>query len=118
MPGTYQAVYNASKSFVQSFALALRAELADTGVTVTALMPGPTDTEFFEEADMLDTKLGAGDKDDPADVARDGFEALMNGDERVVSASLSTKLQGRGSRLMPDRVKAELHRRMAEPGSA
>jgi uncharacterized protein len=118
MPGTYQAVYNASKSFVQSFALALRAELADTGVTVTSLMPGPTDTEFFERADMLDTKIGAGDKDDPADVARDGFEALMAGDERVVSASLSTKLQGRGSRFMPDSVKAKLHAEMAEPGSA
>src|SRR4051812_31463361 len=118
MPGSFQAVYNASKSFVQSFALALRDELKDTGVTVTALMPGPTETEFFERADMLDTKVGAGDKDDPADVARDGFEALMSGDERVVSASLSTKLQGRGSRLIPDSVKAAMHRRMAEPGSA
>jgi uncharacterized protein len=118
MPGAFQAVYNASKSFVQSFALALRNELKDTNVTITSLMPGPTDTEFFERADMLDTKVGAGDKDDPADVARDGFEALMDGKERVESASLSTKLQGRGSRFMPDSVKAELHRRMAEPGSA
>jgi short-subunit dehydrogenase len=118
MPGSFQAVYNASKSFVQSFALALRNELKDTNVTVTALMPGPTDTEFFERADMLDTKVGAGDKDDPADVAREGFEALMNGDERVVSASLSTKLQGRGSRFLPDSAKAAMHRRMAEPGSA
>jgi short-subunit dehydrogenase len=90
----------------------------DSGVTVTSLMPGPTDTEFFARADMLDTKVGAGDKDDSADVARDGFEALMRGDERVVSHSLSTKLQGRGSRLMPDRVKAMMHRRMAESGSA
>jgi uncharacterized protein len=117
MPGAFQAVYNASKSFVQSFALALRNELEDTDVTVTSLMPGPTDTEFFERADMLDTKIGAGDKDDPADVARDGFEALMAGDERVVSASLTTKLQGRGSRLLPDSAKAALHRKMAEPGS-
>jgi short-subunit dehydrogenase len=114
MPGTYQAVYNASKSF----AFALREELADTGVTVTSLMPGPTDTEFFERADMLDTKLGAGDKDDPADVARDGFEALMNGDERVVSASLKTKVQGRASRILPDAIKAKMHGDMAEPGSA
>ena len=86
MPGTFQAVYNASKSFVQSFALALRAELKDTGVTVTSLMPGPTETEFFERADMTDTPVGAGPQDDPADVARDGFEALMAGKERVVSA--------------------------------
>jgi short-subunit dehydrogenase len=117
MPGAFQAVYNASKSFVQSFALALRNELKDTNVTITSLMPGPTDTEFFARADMLDTNVGAGDKDDPADVARDGFEAMMAGDERVVSASLSTKLQGRAGRLMPDSAKAALHRRMAEPGS-
>lgn len=117
MPGSFQAVYNASKSFVQSFVLALRNELEDTGVTVTSLMPGPTDTEFFTRADMMDTKIGADDKDDPADVARDGFEALMAGDERVVSASLKTKLQGRAGRLMPDRVKAQMHRSMAEPGS-
>jgi uncharacterized protein len=118
MPGSFQAVYNASKSFVQSFALAIRNELKDTGVTVTSLMPGPTETEFFERADMLDTRVGASDgKDDPADVARDGFEAMMEGKERVVSASLSTKLQGRGSRLLPDSAKAAMHRRMAEPGS-
>jgi short-subunit dehydrogenase len=118
MPGSFQAVYNASKSFVQSFAVALREELKDTGVSVTSLMPGPTDTEFFERAGMLDTKVGAGDKDDPADVARDGFQAMMRGDERVVSASASTKAQGRFSRLLPDRAKAAMHRRMAEPGSA
>jgi short-subunit dehydrogenase len=118
MPGSYQAVYNASKSFVQSFALALRHELKDSGVTITSLMPGPTETEFFERADMLDTKVGAADKDDPADVARDGFDALMAGDERVVAGSLSTKLQARASRLIPDSVKAGMHGKMAEPGSA
>jgi short-subunit dehydrogenase len=118
MPGPFQAVYNASKSFVQSFALALRNELKDTGVTVTSLMPGPTETEFFERADMLDTKVGSGDKDDPADVAREGIEALMAGEERVVAGSLSTKVQGHGSRLAPDKAKAEMHRRLAEPGSA
>jgi uncharacterized protein len=118
MPGSFQAVYNASKSFVQSFALALRNELKDTDVTVTALMPGPTETEFFETADMLDTKVGADDKDDPADVARDGFEAMMAGKERVVSASLTTKVMGRAGRFLPDSAKAEQHRKMAEPGSA
>jgi short-subunit dehydrogenase len=118
MPGAFQAVYNASKSFVQSFALALRNELKDTGVTVTSLMPGPTETEFFERAEMLDTKLGAGEKDDPADVARDGFEALMDGKERVVSHSLQTKAQGIGSRVLPDSIKAGMHRKMAQPGSA
>jgi short-subunit dehydrogenase len=117
MPGSFQAVYNASKSFVQSFALALREELKDSGVSVTSLMPGPTETEFFERADMLDTPVGSGEKDDPADVARDGFEALMAGDERVVSHSLKTKAQGIGSRALPDSVKAKMHRKMAEPGS-
>lgn len=67
---------------------------------------------------MLDTKVGTEDKDDPADVAREGFEALMAGKERVVSASLKTKLQGGASRFMPDSAKAEMHRKMAEPGSA
>ncbi|HEV7806952.1 MAG TPA: SDR family NAD(P)-dependent oxidoreductase [Solirubrobacteraceae bacterium] len=118
MPGSFQAVYNASKSFVQSFALALRNELQDTGVTVTSLMPGPTDTEFFERAGMLDTVVGAGPKDDPADVARDGFEALMAGRERVVSASAQTKLQGRASRLLPDSAKARVHAVMAKPRSS
>jgi short-subunit dehydrogenase len=116
MPGPFQAVYNASKSFVQSLALALRDELRDSGVTVTTLMPGPTDTEFFERADMLDTRIGSGDKDDPADVARAGFDAMMGGDERAVAASLSTKLQAR-SRVLPDKAKAAMHRRVAEPGS-
>jgi short-subunit dehydrogenase len=118
MPGPFQAVYNASKSFVQSFALALRNELKDTNVTVTLLMPGPTETEFFESADMLDTRIGAGDKDDAAEVAQMGFEALMEGEERVEAASLSTKLQGRSSRFMPDSAKSAMHRRMAEPGTA
>jgi short-subunit dehydrogenase len=116
--GSVQAVYNASKSFVQSFALALREELKDSGVIITSLMPGPTDTEFFERADMLDTKVGSEDKDDPAEVAREGFEALMAGKERVVSASLKTKLQGRASRVLPYSAKAAMHRKMAEPGSA
>ena len=117
MPGTFHAVYNASKSFVQSFALALRNELKDTGVSVTTLMPGPTETEFFERADLVDTRIGASDKDDAGDVARAGYEALMAGDERAVASSLSTKAQARGSRVLPDAAKAEAHRKMAEPGS-
>jgi uncharacterized protein len=118
MPGTYQAVYNASKSFVQSFAEALREELKDTDVTVTALMPGPTDTKFFERAEMLDTKVGASEKDDPAVVAKQGFEALMKDKEKVVAGSAKTRLQGAASKVMPDSAKAKMHRQMAEPGSA
>jgi short-subunit dehydrogenase len=117
MPGTYQAVYNASKSFVQSFAEALRAELKDTGVSVTALMPGPTETNFFHRAEMDDTKVGASEKDDPAVVARQGFEAMRKEKEKVVAGSLKTKTQGAAAKVLPDRAKAEMHRRMAEPGS-
>ena len=117
MPGTYQAVYNASKSFVQSFAEALRAELKDTDVVVTSLMPGPTDTNFFHRAEMDDTRVGASDKDDPAVVAKQGFDALMKGDEKVVGGSAKTKVQAAASKIMPDSAKAQMHRRMAEPGS-
>jgi short-subunit dehydrogenase len=118
MPGAYQAVYNASKSFVQSFAEAVRNELKDTGVTVTALMPGPTDTNFFERADMRDTRVGAGPKDDPAKVAEQGFQALMKGDDHVVAGSVTNKVQAVAAKVMPDTAKAQLHRKMAEPGSA
>jgi short-subunit dehydrogenase len=118
MPGTYQAVYNASKSFTQSFAEALRAELKDTGVTVTSLMPGPTDTNFFHRAEMDDTTVGASDKDDPAQVAEQAIRALLDGREKVLAGSLPTRAQAVASKVTPDRLKAELHRRMAEPGSA
>ena len=118
MPGSYQAVYNASKSFVQSFALALRNELKDTGVTVTSLMPGPTETEFFERADMLDTPVGEGDKDDPAEVARQGYEALMAGKEKVVAGSFKNKVQVAAGKAIPDSVKAEMHRKQAQPATA
>ena len=117
MPGTYQAVYNASKSFTQSFAEALRAELTDTGVTVTSLMPGPTDTNFFHRAEMDDTRVGSGKKDDPALVAEQAVRALFDGDEKVQAGSLKTKAQAVASKVMPDKAKAEMHRRMAEPGS-
>ena len=116
MPGTYQAVYSGTKAFIDSFSFALRAELKDSGVTVTCLMPGATETEFFERADMLDTKVGQQKKDDPADVARDGFEAMMNGEGDVVSG-WKNKLQTTIANVTPAGVLAEQHRKMAEPGS-
>jgi uncharacterized protein len=118
MPGAYQAVYNASKSFVQSFALALRNELEDTEVTVTSLMPGPTETEFFERADMLDTPVGEEEKDDPAEVARQGYDALMAGREKVGGGSLKNKAQTVLGKVVPDSVKAEMHRKIAQPAAA
>lgn len=118
IPGSFQAVYNASKSFVQSFALALRNELKDTDIAVTSLMPGATETEFFERAGMEDTEVGAGEKDDPAEVARQGFDALMADKEKVVAGAFKNKAQVAAGRVLPDNVKAEKHREMAEPGSA
>jgi short-subunit dehydrogenase len=116
MPGTYQAVYNGTKAFIDSFSVALRHELKDSGVTVTCLMPGPTDTEFFERADMLDTKVGQQKKDDPADVAKTGFEAMMKGETDVVSG-FKNKLQATMAHVTSADALAEKHRNMAEPGS-
>jgi uncharacterized protein len=118
MPGSFEAVYAASKAFIHSFSEALRNELKDTGVTVTALMPGPTETNFFHRAEMDDTKVGADKKDDPALVAKQGFEALMAGKDDIIAGSLKTKLQGAVSKILPDTVNAEQHRKLAEPGSA
>jgi short-subunit dehydrogenase len=117
MPGTYQAVYNGTEAFMDSFSFALREELKDSGVTVTCLMPGATETEFFERADMLDTKIGAGKKDDPADVAKIGFEAMMKGDGDVVSG-LKNKIQSALTAVTPSGVAAKQHGKMAKPGSA
>lgn len=83
--GSFQAVYNGSKAFLDSFSFALRKELRDSKITVTCLMPGATETEFFQRADMMDTKVGTEQKDDPADVARAGFDAMMNGESDVVT---------------------------------
>jgi uncharacterized protein len=116
MPGTFLAVYSGTKAFIDSFSHALRNELKDTGVTVTCLMPGPTETEFFERADMLDTKVGQQEKDDPAEVARTGFDAMMRGDGDVVSG-WKNKLQSTIANVTPAGVLAEQHRKLAEPGS-
>jgi uncharacterized protein len=117
MPGAFQAVYNGTKAFIDSFSWALRNELQDSGVTVTCLMPGVTDTEFFARADMLDTKVGSGDKMDPNEVARIGFKAMMDGDGDVV-AGMKNKLQSALATVTPSGVLAEQHRKMAEPGTA
>jgi short-subunit dehydrogenase len=117
MPGPFEAVYAASKAFVHSFAEALRNELKDSGVTVTSLLPGPTDTNFFERADMEDTRAGAGKKDDPAQVAKQGFAALMKGDDKVVAGSFANKVQAAMTGVLPDKANAELHRKLSEPGS-
>ena len=116
MPGTFQAVYNGSKAFLDSFAAALHAELKDSGVSVTCLMPGATETDFFDRAGMADTHVGSSEKQSAAEVAKIGYDALMAGDRAVV-AGLKNKFQAAVSHILPDSTLAEMHRKMAAPGS-
>jgi short-subunit dehydrogenase len=118
MPGTFQAVYNGTKAFVDSFSWALRNELKDSGVSVTCLMPGVTDTEFFERADLMDTAVGTTEaRMDPAKVARIGYDAMMDGEGDVV-AGFRNKVQAAMANVTPAAMLAQRHRQMAEPGSA
>ena len=117
IPGAYQAVYNGTKAFIDSFSFAIRNELKETGVTVTCLMPGATETEFFERADMMDTKVGTMKKDDPADVAKTGFDAMIRGAGDVV-VGWQNKLQTAIASVTPAGLLAEQHRRQAKPGTA
>jgi short-subunit dehydrogenase len=117
-PGPYQATYDASKAFVHLFAEAIRAELKDSGVTVTSLLPGATETEFFDRADMRDTRLGAmEDKDSPEDVARDGLDALFAGKDMVVAGSQRNLVQSVVSALVPDRISSALMSTFTKPRS-
>lgn len=117
MPGTYQAVYNATKAFIDSFAYALRHEVEQYGIGVTVLMPGPTDTDFFETAGLLDTKVGQGRKDDPAAVAKAGYDAMQRGDGHEVTG-FGNKLQAMMTRVLSGDTLAAMHEDMARPGSA
>ncbi|MEV3988636.1 SDR family NAD(P)-dependent oxidoreductase [Streptomyces sp. NPDC049837] len=114
-PGPYQTVYSASKSFLQSFAQGLRSELAGTGVTVTSLMPGATETAFFHRAGMQDTRLGRMTKDAPDEVAEDAFDALMSGRDKVVAGSVRSKALGAAVKVLPDRLKAAGQRYLSRP---
>ena len=116
MPGTFQAVYNGTKAFLDSFSVALSNELKDSGVTVTCLMPGATETDFFDRADMLDTKVGSSEKMSAAEVAKIGFEAMMDGKLEVV-AGFANKFRAAMSHVAPDAALAEMHRGMAQPGT-
>ncbi len=121
MPGSFQAVYNSTKSFVDYFTDAIRDEIKDAdGVTITTLKPGPVDTEFFARGDMLDTSVGDPESDsrrDPALVAKDGWDAMNRGDASIFSG-LSVKVQGMLANVLPAKVLAAMHRNMAEPGTA
>ena len=119
IPGAFQAVYNGTKAFVDSFTEALRNEIKESkGVTLTTLMPGPVDTDFFERGDMMDTSVGTDPKkEDPADTAKNGWDALMSGKASVVSG-LKNKIQSAVANVTPNAILAEQHRKMAEPGTA
>jgi short-subunit dehydrogenase len=117
MPGSYQAVYNGTKAFLDSFSYALREELRDTGVTVTCLMPGATETEFFERADLMDTKIGTEKKMDPAEVAKQGYEAMMNGEGQVITG-WKNKMQAAMAHMMPAERLAKQHSKETAPGTA
>jgi short-subunit dehydrogenase len=116
-PGSFQAVYNGTKAFLNSFSFALREELKDTKVSVTCLMPGATETEFFRRADMMDTNIGVAEKDDASEVANIGFEAMMRGEGDAVSGFMN-KVQSAVANVMPSGILASQHRKRAEPGSA
>lgn len=117
MPGSYQAVYNGTKAFLDSFSFAIREELRDSGVTVTCLMPGATETEFFERADMMDTKVGTSKKMDPAEVAKQGYEAMLKGDGEVITG-WQNKMRAAMAHVTPAEQLAKTHTKMAQPGTA
>jgi uncharacterized protein len=117
IPATFMSVYGGTKAFDLQFAEALREELRDTGVNVTAVQPGATDTQFFERADMLDTKVGVSDKDSPALVAKQAFDAMIAGKDKIYAGSIRSRVQGLASEILPETAKAKQHRKLAEPGS-
>jgi short-subunit dehydrogenase len=117
-PNPFQAVYGATKAFVMSFGEALRYELKDTGVTVTVLQPGATETNFFERADLMDTKVGQAEKDDPALVAKNGFEAMMAGKDSVLGGGFKSKVEGMMNEVLPETMKAAQAGKQTAPGSA
>jgi short-subunit dehydrogenase len=117
MPGSFQAVYNGTKAFLDSFSVALREELKDSGVTVTCLMPGATETDFFERADMMDTKVGTEEKAAAAEVAKTGFDAMMKGESKVI-AGTGNKMRAAMTNVLSDEALAKQHSGMAAPGTA
>jgi short-subunit dehydrogenase len=116
MPGTFQAIYSGTEAFIDSFSVALSNELKGTGVTVTCLMPGATETEFFKRADMMDTKVGTDEKANAADVAKTGFDAMLSGELKVV-AGFGNKVRAAVSHVAPDSTLAKMNRGLAEPGT-
>ncbi len=117
-PGPWQSVYHGTKAFVQSFSEAVRSEVKDKGIVITTLLPGATDTDFFNKADMQESKV-VQDKEklaDPAKVAKDGYEALMSGDDKVISG-FKNKASVAMSNMIPDRKAADMMKKQQEPAT-
>ena len=108
------SVYAATKAFVVSFSESLSNELKDTGVTLTALQPGATATDFFNKADMQSSKILDSKLSDPAKVAKDGYQALMKGDDKIVSGLKNKAMVGM-SNVMPDTMVADQMNKMQQP---
>lgn len=115
-PGPFMALYNGSKALLNSFAAALREELAGSGVSVTCLQPGATRTPIFAKAGMSDTLIAKLPMSDPKDVVQDGFDALMRGDAIIVSG-MANKVLAAGSNITPSSILAKVHRQLTKPGS-
>lgn len=114
MPGPFNLVYNSTKAFIDDFCIGLANELRSTQVVITCLLPGATQTEFFERADMVDTPIGRSPKADPARVASDGYEALLKGKVKEVSGFMNT-LQATFADMLPDEIVAKMHEMLAKP---
>jgi len=114
LPGPWQAVYHATKAYVLHLTEGLVNELKDTNVTITALQPGATDTDFFNKAEMQNSKITDTKLSDPAKVAKDGYEALMKGDDKIVSG-FKNKVMVSMSNVMPDSTVAEQMNQMQKP---
>ncbi|MGE0871912.1 MAG: SDR family NAD(P)-dependent oxidoreductase [Kofleriaceae bacterium] len=117
-PNPFQAVYGATKAFVMSFGEAIRYELKDSGVTVTVVQPGATDTEFFERADLMDTKVGQSEKDSAELVAKNSIEAMLAGKDSVLAGSFKSKVEGLMHEVLPETTKAAAAGKQTKPGSA
>lgn len=116
LPGPFESVYSASKAFVQSFAQAIREEVKDKGITITALQPGPTETNFFHRAGMDETAVGDQKKDEPRMVAQAGYDALMKGEASVVTGFMN-KVQAGIAKVLPETIQVKMHERLTKPNS-